>query len=100
MLGHAAVLSLASVFMVTIHTWVSLRFRGLYVALGVGVVCTLGSLFASFSDTWNRLLPWTLPLRVHAVVGADVPETLVYSLIGGLVVAVASAVDLVRQDHC
>jgi lantibiotic transport system permease protein len=100
MLGHAAALSAASVFMVTIHMWVGLRFKGLYVALGLGVACLIGSLFASFSDTLNRILPWTLPLRVHAVVGANVPATLLYSLAGGLVVGAAALLDLVRQDHC
>jgi lantibiotic transport system permease protein len=97
--GHLGVIFLAAVLMVTIHTWVSLRWQNLFVALGAGVAALVANLFISFSPTWSRFFPWSLPLRVHAIRGANPVEAVLVSILGALIVGAVCGYDLVRREH-
>lgn len=94
-----AIMCLASGFVVTIHTWVSLRFSSMFLALGVGLAFLVANLFVSCSATLSRFFPWSLPLRVHAMPGVSVLEAVLYSILGGAVVAVVGTWDPLRRDH-
>ena len=87
-MGHLALLFLAAILIVTIHTWVSLRWRNLFVALGFGLATLLAGIFISLDSGLNRFFPWSFPLRVHAMPEANQLETIGISIAGALIVAV------------
>lgn len=89
---------LAAVLIVTIHAWVSLRWKNLTLALGFGVGALVTNVFAFHSETVGRFFPWSLPMRIRSVPGADPLESILLSLVGALIVAVLGGWNLTRRD--
>jgi hypothetical protein len=89
---------LAAVLIITIHTWISLRWKNLILALGFGVGALVSNVFAFHSEIVGRIFPWSLPVRIRSVPGADPLESILISLIGALIVAMLAGWNLTRRD--
>jgi hypothetical protein len=90
---------LASWLILSIHTWVSLRWHSFVVASAVGIAAMVIAVFMFESD-WSQWYPWTYPgLVAYAAEGGLRPmrELLIGSL-GGVGVALLGGWDVIRRD--
>jgi len=81
---------LAAILLLSIHTFISLRWQSIIISIGSGMVAVVCSLFAMRSDTWATFYPWTLSFMTFAMdKPAETPlmQILLISLVGGLLVA-------------
>lgn len=54
------ILFLASLFIIAVHTWVSMRWRSVVVGLGLGIAATIIGVIVVNSDLWGYY-PWAIP---------------------------------------
>lgn len=94
-LKQAAFVYLASWLILAFHTWISMRWPGFALSLGVGIGGTFFSLFAA-SAKQAEFYPWLLPLNVLS------PErfttALTMGIIGGVVVGIAGCWEVTRRN--
>ena len=57
---------LAGLLVLSIHTWVALRFQSFAAASGIGIAATISNLMVLNSDKWGQLYPWALSLHTYA----------------------------------
>lgn len=92
---YGALIWLASWLIIAIHTWVSIRWSGFAVALGVGIGVTFFALFAATAPL-GKYYPWLLPLNIFT------PDRFTVALLlgvgGGAVAAVLGCLEFVRRD--
>jgi lantibiotic transport system permease protein len=92
---------LAAILMLSIHTFISLRWQNIIISIGSGMVAVVASLFVMRSDTWGLLYPWTLPFMTFAM---DNPATttltqiMLISLVGGALFALFGMWELTRRE--
>ena len=96
---YVALSYLASWLILSIHTWVGLRWQSFVVASAVGTAAVVIAVVLFESD-WAPWYPWTLPGLVSNGVkaGEDVLAQVLVGSLGGLAVAVLAAWDVVRRD--
>lgn len=92
---HAAMVWLAAGLVIAIHTWVSIRWPGFALALGVGIGGTFFALFAASAQI-GKYYPWLLPVNVF--MDGRTNAALILGIVGGLVAAVIGCVEFVRRD--
>ena len=92
---YAALIWLSAWLIIAIHTWISIRWSSLAVALGAGIGGTFFAVFAN-SAPFARYYPWLLPLNILAAERFSVALWL--GVIGGVVVALAGCVEFGRRD--
>ncbi|QOY90397.1 ABC transporter permease [Paludibaculum fermentans] len=89
---------LASLLVVTIHHFISLRLRSFAAATGVGVSATIISFILINSDKYGRLWPWCLPARLLVTRPGTTHDVLVYSIVGAIVVSLAGTWEFSRRE--
>ena len=97
--AYAGMTFVGSWLIISIQTWISLRWKSFVVACAVGIALTVAGVFiihASWGDFW----PWALPGAIanefnEGVV--HVPE-LLFGGVGGVVAAVLGGWDVARRD--
>jgi hypothetical protein len=96
---YVAFAYLASWLIISIHTWVGLRWHSFVIASSVGIAAMVVAVFLFQSD-WAQWYPWTFPGLVAYGLeeGADVLTQLLAGGLGGLVAAVLGGWDVVRRD--
>jgi hypothetical protein len=94
-LKHATLVWLAAWLIISIHTWVSIRWSSFTVALGAGIGGTFFALFAA-SASLGKYYPWLLPLNVFT--DERFLAALLLGAVGGVVAAVAGCLELARRD--
>jgi len=88
---------------IALHTWIALRWRSFAVASVVGIVATMGAIFAFNSDS-GWYFPWAMPGLVNFAALGDgtgastLPLILTVSIVGALVVTLFGAWDVTRRD--
>ncbi|MBV8859245.1 MAG: ABC transporter permease [Acidobacteria bacterium] len=92
---YAGLVWLASWLIIAIHTWVSIRWSGFAVALGVGIGGTFFALFAA-SASAGEYYPWLLPMNVFK--GERFTTALLLGVGGGAVAALLGCLEFVRRD--
>jgi len=99
LLKYCGFLYLASGSLLSLHTWVALRWHSFVVAMTVGIAGTVAASLVMYSD-WNRYYPWTAPLLVANGFGAGklLTSTILFGAVGGLVIAFLGAWDLGRRE--
>ena len=88
----------ASLLIVSLHTWLALRWRSFTVAVAAGMSATVCGFLIGQSSTYGPWYPWSLPVQVLAGQGEHLPQVVWLGVIGGLVVAAVGLRDLVRRD--
>ncbi len=96
---YTAISYLASWLMISIHTWVGLRWKSFVVASATGVVATVVLVFLLQSE-WGPWYPWSLPALVVNGLGAgeDVWNWVLVGSLGGIGAALVGGWDVVRRD--
>lgn len=92
---HAALVWLAAWLIIAIHTWVSVRWSGFVVALGVGIGGTFFALFAA-SASVGKYYPWLLPMNVFSA--ERFTTALALGVAGGAVATLLGCLEFVRRD--
>ena len=89
---------LAAMFIISIHTWISLNWKSLVIAFGTGMVAVVVNLTIIMSDKWGAIFPWSLPLYSYSVQGANPVQIFSIALGGGLLAAILGAVWISRKQ--
>jgi hypothetical protein len=97
--AYAGMTFMGAWLIISIQTWISLRWKSFVVACAVGMALTVAGVFiihASWGDFW----PWALPGAIanefsEGVV--HVPE-LLFGSVGGVVAAILGGWDVARRD--
>jgi hypothetical protein len=92
---HAAMVWLASGLILAIHTWVSIRWPGFALALGVGIGGTFFALFAASAQV-GKYYPWLLPVNVF--MEGRIAMALWLGTVGGVIAAAVGCLEFVRRD--
>lgn len=88
----------ASMLMVAVHTWVSIRWRSFTVAVSVGMGATVAGFLIGQSERFGHWYPWSMPLQVLASKGEYVGFVVVAGLAGGALVALLGLADFCRRE--
>lgn len=95
MFKHAAMIWLAAWLIIAIHTWISIRWSGIALALGAGIGGVFFALFAA-SARVGKFYPWLLPVNVLSK--ERMAMALWLGVVGGIVAAIAGCLECVRRD--
>ncbi|MCK5147524.1 ABC transporter permease [bacterium] len=89
----------ASWFIVVIHQWVALRWRGFVAPLAFGVVMTVAG-FIIIQTEYRDFYPWAMPgwLIMGFSKGDLILRPLIFGMAGGLIGSITAIWDLVRRD--
>jgi lantibiotic transport system permease protein len=98
LLRSAALALGASMLMVAVHTWVSIRWRSFTVAVSVGMGATVAGFLIGQSDRFGHWYPWSMPLQVLASDGAHARFVLLAGLLGGAAFALLGLADFRRRE--
>ncbi len=79
---------LASLFIISIHTWISLNWKNIIIAIGSGMVAAVGNLTIMMSEKWGAIFPWTLPFYAYAVEDVNLIQIYAIALGGSLLFAI------------
>lgn len=88
----------ASVLIMAIHTWVSVRWRSFTVAVSVGMAATVAGFLIMQSRKYGMYYPWSMPVQVFAGGGEHLRFAVAASLLGGSLVSIAGLWDFVRRE--
>jgi hypothetical protein len=99
LLKHVGLAYLASWLIISIHTWIGLRWHSFVVASATGIVAMVVAVLVLQSDL-GPWYPWTLSgMVLHSLEeGLPYATQLLLGSLGGLVVAVVGGWDVVRRD--
>lgn len=93
---HLKLLS-ATVFMLAIQHWFSLRWRSFTVAVSFGISAVVVG-FIVVNSNKGDFYPWAMPAHAFGGVAGRYPVVLLTSLMGGTIALAAGAWDFVRQE--
>lgn len=93
-----AAIFVASALVVSLHTWVALRWRSFAVACGLGMGATVMGFLIGQSVKFGPWYPWSLPVQMLAN-GGDKSTVMVFSAAGALLVALAGVWQFANRDH-
>jgi hypothetical protein len=92
---QATLVWLAGWFITAIHTWISIRWAGFPIPLGVGIGGTFFALFAA-SAAIGKYYPWLLPMNLF--LDGRFTTALVLGIGGGLLAVLVGCFEFVRRD--
>lgn len=92
---HAAVVWLASWFIIAIHTWISVRWSGFPIPLGAGIAGVFFALFAA-SASVGKYYPWLLPMNIF--LEGRYTSAIVIGVVGGIAATFLGCFEFVRRD--
>lgn len=98
-LQYVALAYLASWLIISIHTWIGLRWHSFVVASAVGIGAMVIAVFL-FSSDWNQWYPWTLPglVQYNLEEGLSFWPQLLLGSVGGVVAALVGGWNVIRRD--
>jgi len=88
----------ASLLIVAVHTWVSVRWRSFTVAVSVGMGATVAGFLVGQSDRFGHWYPWSMPVQVLAGKGEHASFVVAAGLLGGAAVALLGLADFSRRE--
>lgn len=88
----------ASLLIVAVQTWIAIRWQSFTVAVSVGMSATVAGFLIGQSDRFGHWYPWSMPVQVLAGNGVHTSWVVAAGLAGGLLVAIAGAVDFLRRE--
>lgn len=88
----------ASLLIISIHTWISLNWKSIVVAIGSGMVAAVGNLTIMMSDQWAPIFPWTLPIISYVAEDVNLVQVYAIALGGGLLMALIGSLWISRKQ--
>jgi hypothetical protein len=90
---------LAAWLIISVHTWVGLRWRSFVVAMGVGIAATVVAVMVVESD-WAGYYPWTLPGLIAMTLrkGQVLTHQALAGGVGGVIVGILGCWEVTRRD--
>lgn len=88
----------ASLLIVSLHTWIALRWRSFTIAVAVGMSATVCGFLIGQSERFGHSYPWSMPVQVLAREGQYLELVVVTGVAGGLIVAMLGLIDFARRD--
>lgn len=88
----------ACLLIVTVQTWIALRWRSFSVPISVGVVATIAALLVS-RTRFGQAFPWSMPVQAFVKHGQHMESAVWLGVIGGLVVGALGLLDFLRRDN-
>ena len=97
--AYAGMTYLASWLIISIQTWISLRWKSFVVACATGIALTVAGVFVIHAD-WGSFWPWALPGAVANEFsdGFLLVRELLFGTLGSIVVALIGGWDVSRRD--
>lgn len=89
--------SAAALLILAIHMWISSRWASMTLALGAGVAGTFFALFAT-DRRLATFYPWLQPVRAVSRPPAEAHAAVLLGVVGGVLVAVLGAWEVLRRD--
>lgn len=89
---------LASLLMLSIQCWVSVRWSSFTVAVSVGMGATVMGFLIGQSERFGHWYPWSMPVQVLAGKGQWLEFVVVAGIVGGLAVALLGLLDFRRRE--
>jgi hypothetical protein len=99
-LKYGVMVYLASWLIISLHTWVAMRWRSFVVAMAVGILMTVSGMVV-ISSEWATFYPWALPGLLANTFNKGEPillKELMVSVVGGIVVALLGCYEVTRRD--
>jgi hypothetical protein len=96
---QAGIIYLGSWLIISLHTWVSMRWRNFVVAVGFGIVMTVSGVIIMNAD-WATFYPWALPgFAINNLHKGSTPMAeVLFGCVGGMVVALLGGWEFTRRD--
>ncbi|MBI4892244.1 MAG: ABC transporter permease [Acidobacteria bacterium] len=88
----------ASLLVIAIQQWVSLRFATFAASAGFGICCTVAGSILANSQKYGPWWPWCLPVQLMTGKPEPIAHALWYSCLGGLIAAVLGGVEFCRRE--
>ena len=91
---------LASWLIISLHTWVAIRWQSFVVAMAVGILMTVGGMVVIHAD-WATFYPWALPGLLANTFNKGEPillKELMVSVVGSVAVALLGCWEVTRRD--
>ena len=89
---------LASLLMLSIQCWVSVRWSSFTVAVSVGMSATVMGFLIGQSERFGHWYPWSMPVQVLAGKGQWLEFVVVAGVVGGLAVALLGLLDFRQRE--
>jgi hypothetical protein len=99
-LRYGMMVYLASWLIISLHTWVAMRWRSFVVAMAVGILMTAGGMVVINAD-WATFYPWALPGLLANTFNKGEPillKELTVSIVGGIAVALLGCWEVIHRD--
>jgi hypothetical protein len=97
-LKQLALVFVASLLIISIHVWVSMRWSSFVVACATGIAATVAAVFAFGSD-YAIYYPWTIPgMLATGVTSTDRTICLLIGIAGGVIAAAIGMWNVTRQE--
>ena len=99
-LKYGVMVYLASWLIISLHTWVAIRWQSFVVAMAVGILMTVGGMVVINAD-WATFYPWALPGLLANTFNKGEPillKELMVSVVGGIAVALLGCWEVTRRD--
>jgi hypothetical protein len=99
-LKYGVMVYLASWLIISLHTWVAMRWQSFVVAMAVGIGMTVGGMVVINSE-WATFYPWALPGLLANTFNKGEPillKELMVSVVGGIAVALLGCWEVTRRD--
>jgi hypothetical protein len=99
-LKYGVMVYLASWLIISLHTWVAIRWQSFVVAMAVGILMTVSGMIVISSD-WGSFYPWAMPGLLANTFNKGEPillKELIVSVVGGIIVALLGGWEVTRRD--
>lgn len=98
LLTRAVAIFAASLFIISLHAWISIRFSSFTIAVATGMSATVAGFLIAQSAKFGHWYPWSMPTQVLAGAGERIGLITLVSLAGGVVFLAIGLVDFLRRD--
>jgi hypothetical protein len=99
-LKYGVMVYLASWLIISLHTWVAIRWQSFVVAMAVGILMTVSGMIVISSD-WGSFYPWAMPGLLANTFNKGEPillKELIVNVVGGIIVALLGGWEVTRRD--
>lgn len=88
----------ASLLIVSLHNWISIRWRSFTVVVSVGMGATVAGYLIGQSERFGHLYPWSMPAQVFSGKGEWIGFVVVAGVLGGAAVTLIGLWDFTRRE--